>query len=400
MPVKLNRNYDPSVLVPGYLFPTISKKVSEWGEKNPDKKKDLIRMGIGDAQYIPKVCVEAGQKALGEQLESGGFKGYGPEQGYEWLRIAIARYYSERGVAIDADEVFVSNGAKEDCGNFGDILGADNVVAIQNPVYPVYNDTNIMAGRKIVKMPCVAENGFFPEMPKERVDIVYLCFPNNPTGVVATKAQLKKVVDWANENKVLILFDAAYESFIQSSDIPHSIYEIEGAKSCAVEFCSLSKTAGFTGTRCAWTIVPKDISVAEDVGGLTLNKMWLRRQTTKFNSVPYFVQRMAEAYFTKEGREEGARIRAIYQSNAKIIRAALVDAGYVVHGGVDSPYVWAEVPNGMPSWDYFDLALNAANVVVTPGAGFGECGEGFVRFSAFNYEGVAEVAMKRILSIN
>ena len=389
MAVKFNPNYKN--LVPSYLFSDIAKRVKAFAEQNPNA--ELIRLGIGDVRGpLPAACIDAGIKALEEQKNPGTFRGYGPEPGYEFLRAAIAADYKSVGVDLDVDEIFVSDGAKSDVGNFGDILSADNIVALQDPVYPVYKDTNIMAGRKIITLPCTAENNFIPELPKERADMIYLCYPNNPTGTVLTRAQLKEWVAWANKNKSLILFDSAYEAFITNPDVPHSIYEIEGAKDCAVEFRSFSKTAGFTGTRCAYTVVPKNIVM----DGASLNAMWNRRQSTKFNGVPYVVQRMAEACFTEEGRRETALIIKDYQANARIIKSGLASVGLSVFGGDNAPYVWMKTPNGMPSWEFFDVLLNKANVVGTPGAGFGDAGEGYLRLTAFNTLENTERAIERI----
>ena len=354
---------------------------------------ELIRLGIGDVTrpLVPAV-VEAMERAAAEMGTPEGFHGYGPEQGYDFLRQAIARHdYQARGVAVEAEEIFVSDGAKSDCGNMGDIFSLDNVVAVCDPVYPVYVDSNAMAGRageydpasgkwsRLVYLPCVKENGFVPAIPEGRADMVYLCFPNNPTGAMATRAQLKAWVDWANANGSVLLYDSAYEAFISQPELPHSIFEIEGARTCAIEFRSFSKTAGFTGTRCAYTVVPKEL--VRD--GVSLNSLWNRRQTTKFNGVPYVVQRGAQAVYTPAGQEQVRQTIAYYQRNAQVIREGLARAGLEVYGGVNAPYIWVATPQGMGSWDFFDLLLRQAHVVTTPGAGFGPNGEGYIRVTAF-----------------
>ncbi len=400
--VKINENY---LKLPGsYLFSEVARRIAAYTAAHPQAK--ITKLSIGDVTrpLVPAV-IEAMHKAVDEMGTAEGFHGYGPEQGYPFLREAIAQYdYAKRGVDIKADEIFVSDGAKSDCGNIGDIFGVDNVVAVCDPVYPVYVDTNAMAGRageyqeelgkwnRLVYMPCVEENGFSPEPPKEKVDMIYLCFPNNPTGAVATREQLKAWVDYANENGSVILYDSAYEAFITREDIPHTIFEIEGARTCAIEFRSFSKTAGFTGNRCAYTVVPKEL----ERGGAKLNAMWNRRQTTKFNGVPYIVQRGAAAIYTPEGHKQIMENIAYYQNNAKIIREGLTAAGLQCFGGVDAPYIWLKTPDGMGSWDFFDLVLDKANVATTPGAGFGPSGEGYIRLTAFGETEATRQAVERI----
>ncbi len=400
--VKINDNY---LKLPGsYLFSEVARRIAAYTAAHPEAK--ITKLSIGDVTrpLVPAV-IEAMHKAVDEMGTAEGFHGYGPEQGYPFLREAIAQCdYAQRGVDIQADEIFVSDGAKSDCGNIGDIFGVDNVVAVCDPVYPVYVDTNAMAGRageyqeelgkwnKLVYMPCVEANGFSPEPPKEKVDLIYLCFPNNPTGAVATREQLKTWVDYANQNGSVILYDSAYEAFITREDIPHTIFEIEGARTCAIEFRSFSKTAGFTGNRCAYTVVPKEL----ERGGAKLNTMWNRRQTTKFNGVPYIVQRGAAAIYTPEGRKQIMENIAYYQNNAKIIREGLSAAGLQCFGGVDAPYIWLKTPDGMGSWDFFDLVLDKANVATTPGAGFGPSGEGYIRLTAFGETEATRQAVERI----
>ena len=400
--VKINDNY---LKLPGsYLFSEVARRIAAYTAAHPQAQ--ITKLSIGDVTrpLVPAV-IEAMHKAVDEMGTAEGFHGYGPEQGYPFLREAIAQCdYAARGMDIQADEIFVSDGAKSDCGNIGDIFGVDNVVAVCDPVYPVYVDTNAMAGRageyqeelgkwnKLIYMPCVEANGFSPEPPKEKADIIYLCFPNNPTGAVANREQLKVWVDYANENGSVILYDSAYEAFITREDIPHSIFEIEGARTCAIEFRSFSKTAGFTGNRCAYTVVPKEL----ERGGVKLNTMWNRRQTTKFNGVPYVVQRGAAAIYTPEGRKQIMENIAYYQNNAKIIREGLSAAGLECFGGVDAPYIWLKTPDGMGSWDFFDLVLDKANVATTPGAGFGPSGEGYIRLTAFGETEATRQAVERI----
>lgn len=380
-----------------YLFSTIAKKVAKYTEENPDKR--IIKLGVGDVtKPIVPACLDAMHKAVEEIGTVEGFKGYGPEQGYEFLRKAIVENdYQARGIALEIDEVFVSDGAKCDCGNIVDIFAKNNKVAITDPVYPVYLDTNIMAGREVIYLPVTAENNFIPELPKEKVDIIYLCFPNNPTGTVLDKENLKKWVDYARENHAIILYDAAYEAFITEETIPHSIYEIEGAKEVAIEFKSYSKTAGFTGVRCAYTVVPKALKGYTKTGDeVSLNKLWNRRMCTKFNGVSYIVQRAAEATYFKEGKEQiKANIEA-YLENANIIKKGLEEAGFTLYGGVNSPYIWLKVPEGMTSWEFFDKLLEEANIVGTPGSGFGKYGEGYFRLTAFGTKENTIEAMRRI----
>lgn len=390
-----------------YLFSTVAKKVAEFQKNNPEKK--VIKLGIGDVtKPIVPAVIDAMHKAIDEQRKTETFRGYGPEQGYEFLRNAIVEN-DFKGLGIEPDEIFVSDGAKCDCGNIVDIFGADNKVAITDPVYPVYIDTNVMSGRSgkfnektgmyenIVYMPVSKENGFVPKLPKEKVDIIYLCFPNNPTGTVLKKEELQKFVDYAKENDAIILFDAAYEVFITEPDIPHSIYELEGAKDVAIEFRSYSKTAGFTGIRCAYTVVPKTVFGKDSKENkVSLNKLWNRRTTTKFNGASYIVQRAAEATYSEEGRKQILENIKYYQENAKIIKEGLKEAGYEVFGGVNSPYVWLKTPNNLSSWDFFDELLEKANVVGTPGSGFGPSGEGYFRLTAFGTKENSIEAIKRI----
>ena len=380
-----------------YLFSTIAKKVAEFQNNNPEKK--IIKLGIGDVtKPIVPAVIEAMHKAVDEMGTSEGFRGYGPEQGYEFLRKAIIENeYKDLG--IELDEIFVSDGAKCDCGNIVDIFGENNKVAITDPVYPVYVDTNIMSGKKenIVYLPVLEQNNFVPELPKQKVDIIYLCFPNNPTGIAISKKDLKKFVDYAIENKAIILYDAAYEAFITEEDIPHSIYEIEGAKEVAIEFKSYSKTAGFTGLRCGYVVIPKSVKGYTKSGDtVQINKLWNRRTTTKFNGTAYVIQRAAEAVYSEEGKKQIKANIKDYLENAKIIKEGLIEAGFTVYGGVNSPYVWLKTPNNMSSWDFFDELLEKANVVGTPGSGFGSCGEGFLRLTAFGTKENSIEAIKRI----
>jgi LL-diaminopimelate aminotransferase len=374
--IKANENYGK--LKTNYLFSDIAKKVAKFKEENPSA--DIIRLGIGDVTMpLAKTVINAMKKAVDEMGNKETFKGYPPEQGYDFLLEAIKKNdYEALGVDIDVDEIFVSDGAKSDTANIGDILSADNTVAICDPVYPVYFDTNTMAGRDVEFLICNEENGFVAEVPDKAYDMIYLCFPNNPTGSVATREELKAWVDYALKNKSLILFDSAYEAFIRG-DYPHSIYEIEGAKKCAIEFRSYSKTAGFTGVRCSYTIVPKDI----EIDGVSLNKLWARRQGTKFNGVSYIIQRGAEAIYTEEGKKEVKETIDYYLENARLIKSALNDLGYTTYGGENAPYIWLKTKDGMTSWEFFDYLLENANIVGTPGSGFGDCGEGFFRLTAF-----------------
>ena len=397
---KINDNY---LKLPGsYLFSTVAKKSAAYSEAHPDK--NVIKMSIGDVtKPLAPAVIEAMHKAVDEMGSAETFRGYGPEQGYDFLREKIAEYdYKTRGIDIAVDEIFVSDGAKSDCGNIGDIFSVDNKVAICDPVYPVYMDTNAMAGRagdyvdgkwnNIYYMPCLEENGFMPQLPTEKVDIIYLCFPNNPLGVAATREQLKPWVDYAKENGAVILYDSAYEAFITNPDVPHSIYEVEGAKEVAIEFRSFSKTAGFTGTRCAYTVIPHELKL----DGVELNSLWNRRHTTKFNGVPYIIQRAAEAVYTPEGQAQTKEAIAYYLENARIIREGLTEAGFTVYGGENAPYIWAKTPDGMGSWEFFDKLLEEANVVTTPGEGFGPSGEGYVRLTAFSTKENTIEAMRRI----
>ena len=388
-----------------YLFADIAKKVQAFKAENP--KAEVISLGIGDVtQPLCPAVIEALHKAADEMGQSATFRGYGPEQGYDFLRNAIVdNDFKSRGINIGADEIFVSDGAKSDTGNFQELLSSDCVVAVTDPVYPVYIDANMMAGRRIVKLPCTPENGFVPELPTEHVDVIYLCYPNNPTGTTLTKAQLKHWVDYALEHNALIFYDAAYEAYIQSEDVPHSIYEIPGTKECAVEFHSYSKTAGFTGIRCGYTIVPKAPSQpppkersSSPLGGIRggLHAMWNRRQSTKFNGTSYLSQRAAEAIYTPEGKAQIKATIAYYMENARLMREALTDMGFKVYGGMDAPYLWVSTPNDMSSWEFFDWMLHSAHVVCTPGVGFGPSGEDFVRLTAFGTHEATKEALKRI----
>ena len=391
--MKLNKHY--SELNESYLFSTIAHKVAAYQKANPDK--DIIRLGIGDVTLpLAKSVTNAMLKAVEEQGKKETFHGYIPsEQGYEFLRSAIQKYYAGHGVELDMAEIFVSDGAKSDLGNLLDLFDVDNTVLVPDPVYPVYVDDNVMAGRKILYMSASAENNFLP-MPDDNVhaDIVYLCSPNNPTGATYTVDQLKEWVRWAKANNALILFDAAYECFVSEPGLARSIYEVEGAKDCAVEVCSFSKIAGFTGTRCGYTVVPQ--AIVSD--GQSLNKMWLRRQTTKFNGVAYVVQRGAEAVFTEEGMKEIQHNLDYYRQNAAVIAAALDEAGVWYCGGKNSPYIWLRCPNNMGSWEFFDWLLETANVVGTPGEGFGECGKGYFRLTAFGDAAKTKEAAARIVA--
>ena len=383
-----------------YLFSEVAKRVSTFKEKHPERS--VIRLGIGDVTLpLGKAVVEAMHRAADEMGKAETFRGYGPEQGYDFLRKAIAGHYRSFGVELDIDEIFVSDGAKSDTGNITDLFGRDNTVLIPDPVYPVYVDTNTMNSRNIVYINGTAENDFLP-MPDRSIhaDIIYICSPNNPTGACYNRAQLREWVDYALENDAVILFDSAYESFVSDSSLPHSIYEIEGAKSCAVEFCSLSKTAGFTGTRCGYTIVPKAItSVSADGREMSLNKMWNRRQCTKFNGVPYVIQRAAEAVFSDEGMKEAKAMTDVYMQNARIISDTMKELGIRYTGGINSPYIWFECPFGMNSWDFFDFLLEKAGVVGTPGAGFGSNGDNWFRLTAFNSKENTVEAMERFRSL-
>ncbi len=401
--IKINENFNK--LQASYLFSDIAKRVAAHQQAHPEQ--DVIKLGIGDVtRALPDACIQAFHAAVDELASDGSFRGYGPEQGYDFLREAIAKGdFQSRGCNVEADEVFVSDGAKCDTGNFQEIFSSDITIAIPDPVYPVYVDTNVMAGRTgeaadgrysgLVYLEATKENDFIPEIPSEPVDLIYLCFPNNPTGATITKQQLKKWVDFARETKALILYDAAYEAFVQDENIPRSIYEVEGAREVAVEFRSLSKTAGFTGTRCAYTVVPKECMAYTEAGeAVSVHSLWNRRHTTKFNSVSYPVQRAAEAAYSPEGRAQIQELVSYYLNNAAYIREHITALGFDCIGGDNSPYIW--IDGKMDSWEFFDLLLNKAGVVCTPGAGFGKCGEGYIRISAFNsFENVKE-AMDRI----
>ena len=402
----LNENY---LKLPGsYLFAEIARRVNHFKEENPEA--DIIRLGIGDVtRPLPQASIEAMHKAVDEMASSDTFRGYGPEQGYAFLvEKIIAHDYASRGIQLGTDEVFVSDGSKSDVANIQEIFSNDCTVAITDPVYPVYLDTNVMAGRtgtlqedgrfaNVTYLPCNAENNFIPSFPKERVDMIYLCCPNNPTGTTLSKSELKKWVDYAKANKSIILFDSAYESYIREADIPHSIYEIEGAKEVAIEFRSFSKTAGFTGTRCAYTVVPKEL-MAYTKGGEahSLNPLWNRRHTTKFNGVPYIIQRGAEAIFSEAGQAQVQETIDYYMENARIIREGLQKIGLTVFGGVNAPYIWLKTPAGIDSWGFFDKLLNEANIVGTPGAGFGPSGEGYFRLTSFGTRENTIRAIERI----
>lgn len=403
---RINDNY--LKLKAGYLFPEIARRVNAFAQANPDAK--IIRLGIGDVtEPLPQACRDAMISAIEDMGDRAKFKGYGPEQGYEWLREKIAQQdFRARGCEIDASEIFISDGSKCDCGAILDILGADNRIAVTDPVYPVYVDTNVMAGHTgamnengeyegLVYLPITAENDFTAEIPSEKVDLIYLCFPNNPTGATATKAHLEAWVKYARHHGSIILFDAAYEAFIQDPDMPHSIFEIEGARDCAIEFRSFSKNAGFTGTRCALTVVPKSLKgKTQDGQEVELWGLWNRRQSTKFNGVSYIVQRGAEAVYSSEGQAQTKALIAFYMENAKIIRERLTAAGIQVYGGTNAPYVWVKTPQGLSSWDFFDKLLTVCHVVGTPGSGFGAAGEGYFRISAFNSRENVNEAMDRI----
>lgn len=402
----LNENY---LKLPGsYLFAEIGRRVTAFKSAHPEA--NVIRLGIGDVTrpLVPAV-IEAMHKAVDEMSKAETFRGYGPEQGYGFLIQKIIEHdYAARGISLDEDEVFVSDGAKSDVGNIQEIFGQDNTVAITDPVYPVYLDTNVMAGRTgelgsdgrfagIVYLPCVAENGFKPALPTSRVDMIYLCVPNNPTGTALPRAELKKWVDWAKANKAVILYDSAYEAYIREDSVPHSIYEVEGAKEVAIELRSFSKTAGFTGTRCAYTVVPKTVvAYTKDGKAHPLNKLWNRRQTTKFNGVPYIVQKGAEAIYSPAGKEQVKAVVDYYMTNATIIREGLKSAGLEVFGGVNAPYIWLKTPGGMDSWAFFDKLLTEAHIVGTPGTGFGPSGAGYFRLTAFGNKENTEEAIDRI----
>lgn len=386
-----------------YLFTEIAQKVKTYKEEN--SKADIISLGIGDVtQPLAPAVIEALHKAVNEMAAETSFRGYGPERGYEFLRKAIvANDFRARGIDITADEVFVSDGAKSDTGNFQELLSQDVIVAVTDPVYPVYMDANTMAGRSVVELSCTAEKDFVPDLPEEHVDVIYLCYPNNPTGVTLTTKQLKRWVDYALENEALIFYDAAYEAYIRRQDVPHSVYELPGAKECAVEFHSYSKTAGFTGIRCGYTVVPKGLKIerkknerSRSLEPLSLNALWSRRQSTKFNGTSYLSQRAAEALYTEAGKEQVAATIDYYMANARLLRSALTGMGYKVYGGIDAPYLWMETPKGLTSWEFFERMLRSAEVVCTPGVGFGSCGEGYVRLSAFGTHENTEKALRRM----
>lgn len=400
---------DNFLKLPGsYLFSDIARKISKYREENPDKQ--LIRLGIGDVtRPLPKACIEAMHKATDELSQKATFKGYGPEQGYDFLISAIIKNdFEPRGIHLSYSEIFINDGAKSDTGNIGDIFTVDNHIAVTDPIYPVYIDSNVMAGRtgslnadgkwsNVVYMECNEENNFIPQLPDKKVDIIYLCYPNNPTGTTLTKEELKKWVDYALENDSLIFFDAAYEAFIREDNVPHSIYEIEGAKKCAIEFRSFSKTAGFTGVRCGYTVIPDDVTALSSNGErIQLNKLWLRRQCTKFNGTSYITQRAAEAIYSEEGKKQVKANIDYYLGNAQIMREGLIKAGLRVYGGINSPYLWLKTPEGTDSWTFFDKLLHEANVVGTPGVGFGPSGEGFLRLTAFGEREDCIEAMRRI----
>lgn len=405
----VNENF--AKLKAGYLFPEIGRRVNAFAQANPDAA--IIKLGIGDVtEPLAPAVVDAMHKAVDEMGTRAGLHGYGPEQGYAFLRdVIVESDYKSRNIPVQADEIFVSDGAKCDTGNMQEIFGIDNIVAVTDPVYPVYVDTNVMAGRtgegdasgrygNIVYMPCTAENNFVPELPSEPVDMIYLCYPNNPTGAVATKTQLKKWVDYAIENRAIILYDAAYEAFIRDDSIPHSIYEVEGARKVGIEFRSFSKTAGFTGVRCGFTVIPKELVAYTKTGEMAaLHPIWNRRHCTKFNGVSYITQKGAEAVYSPKGKQQVKETINLYMSNADMMRQSLADQGYQVFGGEHAPYIWLKTPEGVDSWTFFDMLLNKANVVGTPGAGFGAAGEGYFRLSAFNNPDKVIEAMDRIAKL-
>jgi LL-diaminopimelate aminotransferase len=407
--VQINENY--LKLKAGYLFPEIGRRVAAFAESHPDAP--IIRLGIGDVtEPLPAAVITAMHAAVDELASRTSFHGYGPEQGYAFLRDPIARDdYQARNVDISADEIFVSDGSKCDTGNILDIFGEGNRVAITDPVYPVYVDTNVMAGHTgpandqgryagLIYLPVTEENNFVPDLPSERVDLIYLCYPNNPTGTVATRETLKQWVDYANEHGSIILFDAAYEAFISAPDIPHSIFEIEGAKSCAIEFRSFSKNIGFTGVRCAFTVVPKELTTTAASGQtVSLHQLWSRRQSTKFNGASYVVQKGAAAAYQDDGRQQMKQLVDFYMTNARLLRQGLTDAGITVYGGENAPYVWLKTPNGLTSWDFFDQLLAKGHLVGTPGSGFGAAGEGYFRLSAFNSRENIEEALQRFRQV-
>lgn len=403
--LQINENF--LKLSDNYLFADIAKKVHAFRNQHPELS--VISLGIGDVtQPLPAACIEAMQKAVTEMGSSTSFHGYGPEQGYDFLRVAILKNeYESRGVQLELNEIFISDGAKSDCGNIGDILGIQNTVAITDPVYPVYIDSNVMSGRtgvwenrrwsRINYLPCNHENRFIPSLPAQPADIIYLCYPNNPTGTVLAKEELQKWVDYALEHQSLILYDAAYEAYIQNADIPHSIYELEGARQCAIELRSFSKTAGFTGVRCGYTIIPQELTATTSCGEkIKLNALWNRRQCTKFNGTSYITQRGAEAIYTSEGKQQVRKTIDYYMANARTMKTALQQMGYDVTGGENAPYLWVKTPDNLSSWQFFDHLLNQAQVIVTPGVGFGPSGEGYVRLTAFGKQEDCSTAIQRI----
>jgi len=403
---KINGNY--SQLQGSYLFSEIARRRTKFISENPSA--EIINLGIGDVtRPLTPSVIAALHVAVDEMAEEKSFRGYGPEQGYDFLLEKIVEVdYRARGIPLETNEVFVSDGSKCDVGNIQEIFSSDSVIAVTDPVYPVYVDSNVMAGRSgkynketnryenIVYLPCTAENNFTPEFPSRKVDLIYLCYPNNPTGMTQSKTELKRWVDYARKNKCIILYDAAYEAYIQEKDVPRSIYEIEGAREVAIEFRSLSKTAGFTGTRCAYTVVPKEVMAYDESGNaVSLNGLWNRRQTTKFNGVPYITQRAAAAVFTSEGQQQVRGLVDYYMTNAKIIRNSLASLGLSVNGGVNAPYIWLKTPKDLGSWEFFDKLLNEANIVGTPGVGFGQSGEGYFRLTAFGSRENTEKAVER-----
>lgn len=403
--LKVNQNF---LKLPGsYLFSEIEKRVNTFVKNNPDKK--IIKLGIGDVtQPLSPSVIKAMHLAADEMGNEATFKGYRSDNGYEFLREKIAQIdYKQRNIDIDIDEIFISDGAKSDTGNIGDIFSVDNKVAVCDPVYPVYVDTNAMAGRageyqndkgmwnNIVYMPCTKENNFIPQLPNQKVDIIYLCFPNNPTGTTVDKTVLKKFVDYALENKSIILYDAAYEAYITEDNVAHSIYEVDGAKKCAIEFRSFSKNAGFTGTRCGFAVIPKELVI----DNVSINSLWARRQGTKFNGVSYIIQRAAEAVYSEQGQKETKALVKYYMDNAKIIREGLIQAGFEVYGGINAPYIWLKTSDNMTSWEFFDYLLQKVNVVGTPGSGFGPSGEGYFRLTAFGSTQNTIEALDRIKSL-
>lgn len=403
--LQINENF--LKLSDNYLFADIAKKVHAFRNQHPELS--VISLGIGDVtQPLPAACIEAMQKAVTEMGSSASFHGYGPEQGYDFLRGAILKNeYESRGVQLELNEIFISDGAKSDCGNIGDILGIQNTVAITDPVYPVYIDSNVMSGRtgvwenrrwsRINYLPCNHENRFIPSLPAQPADIIYLCYPNNPTGTVLAKEELQKWVDYALEYQSLILYDAAYEAYIQNADIPHSIYELEGARQCAIELRSFSKTAGFTGVRCGYTIIPQELTATTSCGEkIKLNALWNRRQCTKFNGTSYITQRGAEAIYTSEGKQQVRKTIDYYMANARMMRTALQQIGYDVTGGENAPYLWVKTPDNLSSWQFFNHLLSQAQVIVTPGIGFGPNGEGYVRLTAFGKQEDCSTAIQRI----